>query len=404
MAEVRLELPPHGTFFNMVMTTSLSLLLAYINPEDKPSFYAQAMYFDVPSDDKVGKGIEEFVNDLKSGKYGIRPPLGLGDTWVYLGNLIDFFSQRVGRNIGRKIEDLLNAYVDYVKSLASNKMLVKELTEALGRFDNGYPEDSKICDIQMPNRLAPEYMEAIRMLGGVGFKSVPERIRFSRLRIGPHSACLGLAGLWATLVAVEENAEYYIFPDIYVAPPLSKRISDIKESLCNTITEIKGRPPTNIPMLALLTSLTTAGMDVSIRRYTMAVIGKGGRRTDLFESGLSLSPARYLMFADKLKEINKDAVRKLISLFTSSLEEFQVRAGRRMEFSQRLREIGIKTALAISMVLSNAKSPEIAGYEIARLFYAQPSLEFEEFMRRRGAFLGPYDVRSIIEALSKTVG
>jgi len=390
-------LPPRGTLFNKSLVTSLILFSSYANPEEPPQLYPQSIKIKVPDDEHVAHAIELLVNDLKNGSYGIQPQLGVDKN--RLNNLCSFFSEKIEKKVSVDAESILSAYVQYVKILAERKCLIKELQQAMNEFKDGYPNDAKICNIPMLNRLMPEFMEGIRTFGGVGMSSVSSRFQFSRMRIGPHSACFGIMGIWAGFIAFQDNFEYYIFPDFYVTPSLSKEISNISEVLRRIATELKRRPPTHLPTLALLVALSTIGFPKVSRMYEMVVISGGMFRIDLLESDFPLSSENYLAFADSLKNTceSEATVKRLLNLLKSALE--QPATGESL--LRKLRDIGLRTSQLITMCLMQAISPDQMAYEIARLFYAQSDIDFEKYARKREAFLYPGDVSCILRAIER---
>ncbi|MEM2529163.1 MAG: hypothetical protein QXG40_07185, partial [Ignisphaera sp.] len=164
-------------------------------------------------------------------------------------------------------------------------------------------------------------------------------------------------------------------------------------------TELKRRPPTHLPTLALLVALSTIGFPKVSRMYEMVVISSGMFRIDLLESDFPLSSENYLAFADSLKNTceSEATVKRLLNLLKSALE--QPATGESL--LRKLRDIGLRTSQLITMCLMQAISPDQMAYEIARLFYAQSDIDFEKYARKREAFLYPGDVSCILRAIER---
>lgn len=395
MVLICFNLPPIGTLFNKSLATSLILFSSYVSSGETCILHPQSIEIEVSDDKQVANAIEILVNDLKNGEYGIQPQLGVDKN--RLGNLCSFFSGITGKKVDADSESILSAYVQYVKMLAEKNRLIKELQEAMSEFKDGYPNDAKICDVPMLNRLMPEFMEGIRTFGGVGVSSVNPRFQFSRMRIGPHSTCFGIMGIWAGFIAFQDTFEYYIFPDFYVAPRLSKEISNAPKVLKKVIAEIKMRPPTHLPTLALLVALSTIGFLSELRMYEMVVIFRGIRRVDLLESDFPLTSENYMAFADNLKHLcgDENTVERLLNLLRFALE--QPPAGETL--SRKLHDAGLRVSQLITMCLMRVISINQVAYEISRLFYAQSDIDFERHAKKKGAFLYPRDVSHIINTI-----
>jgi hypothetical protein len=396
MSSLRFALPPHNTFFNLVLSTSLSLLASYVSPDVQPTIMAGELELSHrPSDDSLCRAVGEFVGDLAEGKYGLMPPLG--PDAARLGSLRAFLSEALGASVGLRAEDLLKAYTEYVRSLAKRGRLVNELEGALSEFEDGYPKDAEACEIPMLSALAPEFMEGIRVLGTIGFKAVSGKFSFSKMRIGPHSACLGIAGLWASLFAAEGNLEYFIFPYMSTAK-LRVRVGEVREAAEKAAQTLRGCIPRSVPSLALAVALSTAGIPTPARRTVLVTVQRGGKRVDLMEQGLPLLLDPLLTFADKLYKDeapqHEGTRQRLLRLMVAALREPRATA-EEAQHARRLHESGLRTSQLIYLALMGVLRSDEVRYELARLFYAQSDLAFEEYAKRRGAFLAPRDVERI---------
>jgi len=398
MSALSFALPPHNTFFNLSLSTSLCLLASYVSPDIQSVITATKLVLPYrPSDDELCKAISSFVRGLTEGNYGLMPPLG--PDLRRLDNLRACLSKVTGVDVGPRADDLLKAYAKYACILAARGELVNELERALSEFRDGYPNDATVCDVPMPSALAPEFMEGIRVLGTIGFKAVSSRFSFSKMRIGLHSACLGIAGLWASLIAVGDNLEYFVFPYMSTSAGLKIKTGDLRKVEEEVAQALRGCVPRNIPSLALAVALTTAGIEVPMRRTILAIVQRGGRRVDLMEQGLPLSLDDLLNFADELcKSKSEETCKRLLRLVIEGLRG--PRAG--IEDEQRARklhEVGLKAAQLIYLALTRALRPDEALYWLARSLYAQSDAAFEDYAKRRGAFLTPHDIECIEEAI-----
>jgi hypothetical protein len=329
------------------------------------------------------------------------PPLG--PDAVRLGNLRAFLSKAIGASVGLRAEELLRAYTKYVRSLARKGRLVDELEDALGEFKDGYPKDAEVCEVPMLSALAPEFMEGIRMLGTIGFKAVSGKFSFSRMRIGPHSACLGIAGLWASLFAAEGNLEYFIFPYMSTGK-LRMRVGDARDAKRKEAQTLRGCVPRSISSLALAVALSTAGIPTPARRMVLVIVQRGGKRVDLMEQGLPLSLDALLTFADKLYQgeapQHEEVRQKLLRLMVAALREPRARA-EEAQNARRLHVVGLRASQLIYLALMGVLRPDEVRYELARSFYAQSDSEFEGYARRKGALLTPRDVERIATAIEE---
>jgi len=400
MSALSFALPPRNTFFNLSLSTSLCLLASYVSPDIQSVITATKLVLPYrPSDDELYNAISSFVEELaRKNDYGLVPPLG--PDLRRLDNLRAHLSKVTGVNVGPGADGLLKAYVEYASKLAARGELVNELERALSEFRDGYPNDAMVCDVPMLSALAPEFMEGIRVLGTIGFKAVSSRFSFSKMRIGLHSACLGIAGLWASLIAVRDNLEYFVFPYMSTSAGLKIKTGDLREVEKRVARALRGCVPRNIPSLALVVALTTAGIKVLVRRTILAIVQRGGKRVDLMEEGLPLSLDDLLNFADELYELCKseETHKRLLNLVIEGLRE--PRAG--IEDEQRARklhEVGLKAAQLIYLALTRALRPDEALYWLARSLYAQSDAAFEDYAKRRGAFLTPHDIECIEEAI-----
>jgi hypothetical protein len=400
-------LPPRNTFFNLALSSSMTLLASYISRDITPVIGADAVVFpDKPGDSELCRAIRNFVDELRQGEYGLMPPLG--PDFARLRNLRDFLSRVSGTTVELRAESLLDAYAKYTCELARKGQLVSELEKAFGVFKDGYPNDAGICEIPMLTTLAPEFMEGARMLGTIGFGSVSDRYAFSRMRIGPHSACLGIAGLWSSLVAAEDNLEYFIFSHVAAIKIKDK----VKEASSGNIREakrrvahiLKGCTPRYIPSLSLAVALITAGIDPLARRMIWVVVQRGARRVDLMEQGLPLSLDILIMFADELYREDKlreeETSLRLLNLIGASLREPPAGA-KDAQNARKLHDVGMRAAQLIYLTLTRVLDIHELRYQLARLLYAQSDLDFENYAVRKKAFLKPQEVERIASTIER---
>jgi len=394
-------LPPRNTLFNLSLSTGLSLLASYASPDIQSVITADKLELSHrPSDSELYEAINGLVNDLTKGSYGLMPPLG--PDFTRLSNLRAYLSKVAGTSVELRAEDLLKAYVGYARKLAEKRALVDELERAFSEFKDGYPHDAEVCEVPMLSVLAPEFMEGIRVLGTIGFKSVSDRYSFSKMRIGLHSTCLGIAGLWASLIAVQGNLEYFVFPYLSTLAGLKIRVGDLRDNEKRVSQVLRGCVPRNIPSLALAVTLSTVGIQPHVRKTVLVVVQRGGRRVDLMEQGLPLSLDTLLAFADKLYEKSEEAHKRLLNLVVEGLREPPIGA-RDGQHARKLHEVGLKAAQLIYLTLTRVLRPSEALYEIARSLYAQSDAEFEEYAKRRGALLTPYDVECVFSAIEEAL-
>ena len=398
-------LPPRNTLFNLALSASLSLLASYISPDLKPVIGAGKLELPYrPSDGELCEAIQGFVGELTEGEYGLAPPLG--PDFARLGDLRDFLSKATGASVELRVDSLLDAYAKYACELAKRGQLVNELEKAFGVFEDGYPNDAQICDVPMLTTLAPEFMEGVRVLGGVGLGAVPSRYAFSRMRVGPHSVCLGIAGLWATLAAAQDNLLYFVMPYTPAAAPV--RAEDQRNAQKKLMQALRGCVPRNVPSLVLAVALSTAGISEPARKTVLVVVQRGGRRVDMLEQGLPLSLDTVLLFAnglyleDQRLEEWERVVPKLLKLVVAGLREPPAGA-RDAQCAQRLHEVGLRAAQLLFLTLTRTLRPHELRYELARLLYARSDVDFEECARRRGAFLAPNDVERIVSAAERAL-
>jgi len=343
------------------MKTSLAFLSAYSHAD--MNILRNNVTIEIYDDDVLAEAIEDFFNDLKSGKYGLEPYLPLPDARQRLKNLASFL------NVGQQydVNSILNKYVSYIRARASNSQLINEISMSLGKFyDTGYNDDAKICEVSMLNKLSPEFMEALRAFGGVYFGgSVPRKIAFRRLLLGPHSTCLALMGLWATYVYSDGTVEYYVFPDreAIMYKVSSDFLEKLKDKFANIIRSVKNRPITNAAALSLITALTTAGAPSLVRKYIVVTFMRGGYRVELIEHLGSLSSDPISIFADRLSD---DLRKKLLSLAIKALSKAT---------GDPVTNAAIKIIHTIFLALNGVISPFDAINIIARRSYAQETLE-----------------------------
>jgi hypothetical protein len=408
-----IALPPRNTFFNLALSTGLSLLASYISPDIIPVIGADKLVIPgSPSDNELSSAIEAFVEELRKGEYGFMPRLSSDIN--RLSDLGDFLSKVSGAAVELRADAILDAYAKYTRDLAKKGQLVSEFANAFSEFKDGYPNDAAICEVPMLTMLAPEFMEGIRVLGTVGFGAVSGKFAFSKMRIGPHSACIGIAGLWASLIAVEDNLEYFVMP--YMSAPGLKvkkveeekegKIGDQRSAMKNVMRSLRGCVPRYIPSLALAVALSTAGIAAPARRMVLVVVQRGGRRVDLMEQGLPISFDTILAFADELYredlQQGEDASQRLLNLVAEGLREPAPRA-KDAQYARKLHEAGLRTAQLVYLALERTLRPYDLRYELARLLYAQSDAVFEEYAKRRKAFLKPYEVERIVSVVERVL-
>jgi hypothetical protein len=364
------------------------------------------MTLHLPSDSIVASSVRDLVDDLRKGVFGLRPSLKADAQRLKV--LANFFSLKQ-INVKRiDAERVLMAYADYLDELAKQQRLISELSSALGRFMDGYPVDARICNVPMLNKLMPEFMEGVRTIGGIGFGSVPSRLGFSRMRVGPHSTCIGLIGLWSSLIAIQrrerQRLEYYIFPDLFLQLRYGGvRARDVTDQHKIIVGGLRGCTPSNIAAQALFVSLQAAASPHRLTGYRSAVIGQGARRSDLYEQDLPLDIENLRCFADELVLLEQSAKRRthrrLQNLLRAALSEPRGRDEREERLSRQLHNAGIRIAQLIFMALTHSIGTEQLAYEAARLMYAHTDVEFERWARQRGALLEPSDLPLIVRAI-----
>jgi hypothetical protein len=398
-------LPPRYTFFNLALSAGFTLLASYISPDLMPVVGAGKLILPYrPSDEELCRAIKDFVGELAKGEYGLAPPLG--PDFARLDDLRDFLSKVVGATVELRAESILDAYAKYACELAKRGQLVSELERALSVFENGYPNDAQICDIPMLTTLAPEFMEGVKVLGGVGLGAVPDRYAFSKIRVGPHSVCLGVAGLWATLMAAQDDLLYFAMPYTPTAVPV--KADDRRKAQKRQIRVLRGCVPRSIPLLVLAVALSTAGINDPARRTVLVVVQRGGRRVDLLEQGLPLSLDTALLFADELyledqgRREDERVMPRLLNLVTAGLRD-PLPGARDAQCAQKLHEVSLRVGQLIFLALTRVIEPYVLRYELARQLYAQSDLSFEECARRRGAFLTPSDVEEVVSAAERAL-
>jgi len=398
-------LPPRYTFFNLALSAGFTLLASYISPDLMPVVGAGKLILPYrPSDEELCRAIKDFVGELAKGEYGLAPPLG--PDFARLDDLRDFLSKVVGATVELRAESILDAYAKYACELAKRGQLVSELERALSVFENGYPNDAQICDIPMLTTLAPEFMEGVKVLGGVGLGAVPDRYAFSKIRVGPHSVCLGVAGLWATLMAAQDDLLYFAMPYTPTAVPV--KADDRRKAQKRQIRVLRGCVPRSIPLLVLAVALSTAGINDPARRTVLVVVQRGGRRVDLLEQGLPLSLDTALLFADELyledqgRREDERVMPRLLNLVTAGLRD-PLPGARDAQCAQKLHEVSLRVGQLIFLALTHVIEPYVLRYELARQLYAQSDLSFEECARRRGAFLTPSDVEEAVSAAERAL-
>ncbi|RLE49484.1 MAG: hypothetical protein DRJ31_04750 [Candidatus Methanomethylicota archaeon] len=389
MKPLTLHLPPEDTFLHLVLKTAITFIAGHAGID----IHVEGTYCEVSAyDDRIlVKGFHELHEHLKEGAYGIEPWLPDADRRDRLGNLASVFNLNV-KDI--RVSNIIDRYINYVKERATKEALIKELSDALGKFyDDGYLNDTKLVNIPMLNRLSPEYMEALRVFGGAGLASVPTSLGFRRLTLGLHSTCLGLMGLWIAHTYSNGAVEYYIFPSLEAVKHKvsAKLLEQITKQSSNLMMNLKGRPFTSANVLALVTALSTAGAPPMARKYQAVIFMRGGRRVELIEGFTPLSIDKLHEFADILLEIcsqrDLDTVNKLIRIA-------------RMALSKATGNITLDASLKICQNIVNATLGVVrfsdAVHVLARYSYAQ---ENPDLAHRIGLTIS--DVDAISEALQR---
>ena len=374
---ISIALPPEETFLNLTLKTSLSFIASYAGAEI--SFEGGHCHINIKDDQVLLNAIKDYMKDLEHGKYGYEP-------WIIPDRqrLKGLQNQWRIRNVSTKnlTKNLLNAYIQYIEKLARSGLLIKEISVSLSSFNKkGYVNDSIRINVPMLNRLLPEFMESMRVIGGAGFGSVPEKLKFSQLVLGPHSTCLGLMGVWTSFFFTDGQVECFVFPGKSVARYSVTHVQDARKGLEKILGRLKGKPPTSPYPMALIVSLSTTGIPSTARSYTLVVKMRGGRRVELLEFNRPLSSGNLMEFSDRLREEIRD---KLLNVTSLALN----RVGSPMV------SVALRICEAIVLAAEGVIHPLEAAYTIARLSYAQ---ENEEVRRRIG--LAPSHVEEVLKAL-----
>lgn len=366
-------LPPAPTFLHRALKTSLLLVFSYIPINFEMS--EDKIVTEKFSDEDFKDALQDFINDLREGKYGLKPLLRADASRIRKSLLgkwgLEF--ERVN------VLTISTGYMKYVEELAKEGKLVEELRRAFSSIsDEGYVEDSKIISVPMLNKLAPEFMEGVRVFGGIYMGgSVPSRMRFSRMKLGVHTACLGILGLWSTLFYADEKTEHYLFPN-----PKTLRgliiLDHIKGNLKRVIGALRGRPFMGYWTALLLTSLLTAETPAISRIIEIASLSKGEKRDDIIRQSLILFNESLALFADRLEENTR---LKLITLCKRILDP-------------DLKDIVIKISKSIILSAEGVIDPVRTAYNIARYTYLQSNINLEKTIG-----LTSRDVNRIVEAL-----
>lgn len=375
---IEFRLPPATTFLHRALKTSILLTLSYIPVRAEVG--EDRIVSEEFNDEQLEKAIFDFANDLNRGRYGLRPLLRPDATRIRKSLLSAWGMERSRVNV---VTVIIDGYLIYIHELARKERLVKEIKIAFSSIsEKGYLNDASIISVPMLNKLAPEFMEGIRILGGVYMGgSVPSSIRFSRMRLGVHTTCLGLMGLWASLFFADQKTEYYLFP----SPETIKgriAIESLRNNLENVIRTLKGRPFTSFWTALLLTVLLTASTPDPSRKLEIATLTKGKQRDDILQQSILLFTKPLAIFADKLDRYTR---RKLINLS---------RRGLSLAEELRLSEASTEISRAIVLAIEGVIEPEEVSYHIARFTYLQSDLNFE-----RAIGLMDQDVRNIVEAI-----
>ncbi len=364
--KLRVELPPEGTTLNYALRTALLFLASYMGVNAEIN--GRIIEIDVPSEEALLDAVNSFIDDLAMRIYGLEPSLAMDRG--RLGGLAKFLG--VGRPLAHEI---LDGYRNYLRKLHEQGKLLDELQRALSRFEQGYPEDRAIHDVPLLNRLAPEFMEGMRALGGVGLGSVPAAYQFRQYRIGPHSACLGIAGLWTALAYTDGTTEYYVFPSLGRAlarAASASLLQQVKESQRRILGRIRGRPLTSPLIVALIIALSTAGASHEARGYELLTMMSTGRRAELVEAGLPLSSSLLFEFADRVAAESEDSKERLVNFFASALSKAA---------SSWLQEAALKTANAVFLALECVIPASSVAYVLGR--YVSADTKGQTRLRRR---------------------
>ncbi|MHC1637484.1 MAG: hypothetical protein ACXQTU_04870 [Candidatus Nezhaarchaeales archaeon] len=383
MRLLTLQLPPEDTFLHLVMKTAIAFIAAYSGAD----ITVKGMHCEVEvfNDERLLDGLKAFYEHLKSGIYGLEPWIPATDKRDRLGGL----ATKLGFNaIKASASEILEKYISYAEERARRGVLIDELSEALGSFTNeGYVDDAALVKVPMLNRLAPEFMEALRVFGGAGLASVPRQLGFKRLVLGLHSTCIGIMGLWSSYAYTDGAVEHYVFPskEAIKHKVTSLMLEQITKSFKKFMEAVKNRPLINVNALMLINALSTAGAPSIARQYVLAVALRGGRRIELIEGFTPLFTDKLQEFADSLARLSQDTVSRLIHVAQRSL----TRAA-----GDPVADIALKICQTIVHAVIGVLRSSDAIHALARYTYAQENIEIA---RRLGLTIA--DVSNVAEVL-----
>jgi len=379
--------PPSSTFLHRALKTATILILSHTPISPQIDIKEDRIEAEDVTDQQLQRAVHEFVKELIEGQYGLRPLLR-ADAQRIRGSIYRYWGKSSEERVN--VQNLIaSGYLNYIDRLADEGRLVKEVYRAFSEFsERGYERDAEIVAVPMLNKLAPEFMESVRILGGV-YGSVPSRSKFSTMRLGIHTTCWGIMGLWASLFYVYRRersvVEYYLFPNpdtlkgLIAHPILAENHKKIIETL-------RGRALTNFWVALLLTSLRTIDTPSIIRRFEIATLSIGGQREDIAQQSAPLFSEALALFADNLHERSVKAWNSLINLARRAL-------------SARMEELGVAEAAMeicrqIVLAVDGVIAPEEVAYHIARFTYLQSNIALEKAIG-----LSPRDVEHIIQAI-----
>ena len=261
--------PPSSTFLHRVLKTATILILSHTPISPQINIKEDRIEAEDVTDQQLQRAVHEFVKELMEGQYGLRPLLR-ADAQRIRGSIYRYWGKSSEERVN--VQNLIDTgYLNYIDRLADEGRLVKEVYRAFSEFsERGYERDAEIVAVPMLNKLAPEFMESVRILGGV-YGSVPSRSKFSTMRLGIHTTCWGIMGLWASLFYVDKNVEYYLFPNpdtlkgSIMYPLLVKNHKEI-------IGTLRGRPLTNFWVALLLSALKTVGTPAITRHFEVCLL------------------------------------------------------------------------------------------------------------------------------------
>ena len=387
---MRLALPPPQTFFHRAIKTAALLILRYVGPPAEVWVGEDFIVSEELSDEELASAIEKLVNALRNGEFGLRPNLR-ADAQRIRKSLFEAWG--LDKQATVNVESVVaNGYLSYIKKLKEKGRLIDEVKAAFSSFsEKGYEEDAKLIRVPMLNKLAPEFMEAVRTPGGVYMRgSVPSTLKFSQMKLGPHSACWGLIGLWASLFYVNPKGEYYLFPsaETVVGTLAEKALEKLAENHKVVVSSLRGRPFTSFWTALLLTAILTVGAPDVARRFEFASLTKSGQRDDISQQSFLLFSKPLALFVDNLDDDTRERLRRLaLRGLTERGEELGVS------------EAAIEISRLIILALERVIEPEEVVYQTARFSYLQTNLELEKAVGLRYR-----DVENIVRAIYKAKG